>query len=109
MRSLRPISTVIAAAVAATLALTACSGGDVRGGGNSSGGGNATFVYAANLDIVTDWDPATSYSNEIIAMQNVYESLTKYNSETEEVEPRLATDWKSGADGTEWTFTLRSD
>jgi peptide/nickel transport system substrate-binding protein len=109
MRSLRPISTVIAAAVAATLALTACSGGEVRGGGgNSSGGGNATLVYAANLDIVTDWDPATSYSNEIIAMQNVYESLTKYNSKTQEVEPRLATDWKSTADGKEWTFNLRS-
>jgi peptide/nickel transport system substrate-binding protein len=109
MRSLRPIPTALACAVAASLALSACSGGSVRGAANSSAsGGDATFVYAANLDVVTDWDPATSYSNEIIAMENVYESLTKYDNKTQKVEPRLATKWSSSDEGKTWTFTLRS-
>jgi peptide/nickel transport system substrate-binding protein len=106
------------AAVAATgsVALTAaaCGGGQVRGtqgtpaAGSASGAANATFVYVPNLDVVTDWDPSTSYSNEIIAMENIYESLTKYDPRTKKTEPRLATAWTSSGDGRTWTFTLRS-
>ncbi|MFE3452835.1 ABC transporter substrate-binding protein [Nonomuraea sp. NPDC059194] len=68
----------------------------------------STFVYVASLDVVTDWDPATSYSNEIIAMQNIYESLTTYNPVTKKAGPRLATSWRTSSDGRTWTFTLRS-
>ena len=39
---------------------------------------------------MTDWDPATSYSNEIIAMNNMYETLTRYDTQTKKVEPLLA-------------------
>ena len=39
-----------------------------------------TFTYAPNLAVVTDLDPATSYSNEVTAMHNMYESLTRYDS-----------------------------
>ncbi|MEV8638935.1 ABC transporter substrate-binding protein [Streptosporangium sp. NPDC051023] len=118
-----------AAVAAAVLALTVsgCAGGRVRGAQDTpqdtprpdpssaqsspaaspGAPGNATFVYAPNLDVVTDWDPASSYSNEIIAMQNVYESLTVYNQRTGKAEPRLATSWTSSSDGRIWTFTLR--
>ncbi|MDA0636696.1 ABC transporter substrate-binding protein [Nonomuraea sp. MCN248] len=103
------------------LAASACAGGQVRGAGGSprpSTGGTpagqtatqdneATFVYAPNLDVVTDWDPATSYSNEIIALSNIYEGLTRYNAATKEAEPRLATEWSSADGGKEWTFKLR--
>src|SRR5690606_25313636 len=90
------------------LAASACAGGQVRGAGGtpqpSTGGestaattteNDATFVYAPNLDVVTDWDPATSYSNEIIALANIYEGLTRYNAQTKEVDPLLATEWTS--------------
>ncbi|WP_433497845.1 ABC transporter substrate-binding protein [Sphaerimonospora sp. CA-214678] len=109
-----------AGAVAAlTLTASACGGGKVRGsdgyaqpstsqdGQNTQSAADATFVYVPNLDVVTDWDPASSYSNEIIAMQNIYESLTRYNPRTKQAEPRLATSWTSSADGKKWTFTLR--
>jgi peptide/nickel transport system substrate-binding protein len=100
---------VLAAALAAVLATAGCGGGKVRSGtGGASPGTGDTFVYAANLDVVTDWDPATSYSNEVIAMENIYESLTRYDSATKKVEPRLATQWSSGDAGKTWTFTLRS-
>ncbi|NUR87257.1 MAG: ABC transporter substrate-binding protein [Nonomuraea sp.] len=110
---------LLVAAVVLT-ATTACAGGQVRGAGGtpkpanpgssasaSASSNSATFVYAPNLDVVTDWDPATSYSNEIIAMENIYEGLTRYNSATKEAEPRLATEWTKDASGKEWTFKLR--
>jgi peptide/nickel transport system substrate-binding protein len=84
--------------------LTACSGGTVRKGATTA---SRPFVYSFNLNVVTDWDPATSYSNEIIAMQNIYESLTRYDIATKGVKPLLATKWTSTPDGKTWTFTLR--
>ena len=66
-----------------------------------------TFTYAAHLAVVTDLDPATSYSNEVIAMHNIYESLTRYDSATGTVQPALATEWSTSEDGLTWTFTLR--
>ncbi|MCF6474594.1 ABC transporter substrate-binding protein [Nonomuraea sp. MG754425] len=115
---------LLVAGVAGVLVLTAtaCAGGQVRGAGGTpqpetSGGSPAgqpggqandnTFVYAPNSDVVTDWDPATSYSNEIVALSNIYEGLTRYDSLTKKATPRLATEWTSSADGKEWTFTLR--
>ncbi|WP_378784872.1 ABC transporter substrate-binding protein [Nonomuraea fastidiosa] len=70
--------------------------------------GESPFVYVKNTDIVTEWDPSRSYSNEIIAFQNVYETLTYWNPVTKKSAPRLATSWRSSADGRTWTFQLRS-
>ena len=67
------------------------------------------FSYAAHLAVVTDLDPATSYSNEVIAMHNIYESLTRYDSASGSVKPALATAWSASEDGLTWTFTLRDD
>ncbi|MFG1614484.1 ABC transporter substrate-binding protein [Nonomuraea wenchangensis] len=117
---------LLVAGVTGVLALTAsaCAGGQVRGAGGTpapqqSGTGqsrsapsegvanDSTFVYVPNLDVVTDWDPATSYSNEIVALSNIYEGLTRYDAQTQKAEPRLAQKWTSGEGGKEWTFELR--
>ena len=98
---------LIPVALSVTLALAGCAGGAVRGAGTSSGtaaAGAETFVYSYHLNVVTDWDPATSYSNELIAMENIYESLTKYDPTTKKVVPRLATSWEHSGDGKTWTF-----
>ncbi len=68
-----------------------------------------TFTYGSHLAVVTDLDPASSYSNEVIAMHNIYESLTRYDSQTGTVMPALATEWSASEDGLTWTFTLRDD
>ena len=60
--------------------------------------------FRGNLD---GWDPATDYSNEIIAMNNMYETLTRYDSQTGQVQPLLATKWTKSADAKTWTFTIR--
>lgn len=67
----------------------------------------ATFTYASHLAVVTDLDPASSYSNEVIAMHNVYESLTRYDSASGTVLPALAAEWAVSDDGLTWTFTLQ--
>ncbi|MFI6816181.1 ABC transporter substrate-binding protein [Nonomuraea sp. NPDC050328] len=67
------------------------------------------FVYGKTLDVITDWDPACSYSNDIAALQNIYETLTVWNPVTTSAGPRLATSWRSSADGRRWTFQLRKD
>ena len=68
-----------------------------------------TFTYGSHLAVVTDLDPASSYSNEVIAMHNIYESLTRYDSQTGTVLPALATEWSASDDGLTWTFKLRDD
>jgi len=93
----------IGIAVAVTLTVAGCSGGQVKGAANSSD----TFVIAPTLAVVTDLDPSISYSNESIAMQNIYETLTRYNSATKKAEPSLATAWDVSSDGLTWRFTLR--
>jgi peptide/nickel transport system substrate-binding protein len=91
--------------VALLLAVVACSPpAQVR----QAARGDSAFVIVQNLEVVTDWDPATSYSNEIAAFQNVYETLTLWNPVTAKAAPRLATSWRASADGRTWTFTLRS-
>lgn len=92
--------------VAALVALGALLAAWSAGGASAAPSG-ATFTYASQNSIVTDFDPATSYSNEVIAMNNVYEQLTRYDIATKTVKPLLATTWKSSAHGKTWTFTLR--
>lgn len=96
--------------VMAVLALAGCGGGgEVTGvpAASLSSAKDSTFVYLHHLDIVTDWDPASSYSNEVVAMENIYDSLTIYNPRTRRAGPRLAERWQTSPDGRVWTFTLR--
>lgn len=100
---MKRISKVIAVTAAVTLALTGCAGGQVK----NASSGETTFVSAPPFAVVTDLDPSTAYSNELMALQNIYESLTRYNSATEEAEPLLAASWDVSEDGLVWTFNLR--
>jgi peptide/nickel transport system substrate-binding protein len=68
---------------------------------------DATFTYGTYTDVVTTLDPSISYSNEILAMQNMYETLTRYDAKTRTIDPLLATKYTSSKDGRTWTFTLR--
>src|SRR5215472_3044596 len=97
----------VAAPVAAlALLLAAC------GGSNYSPPTKPTtskvFTYDTYTQVMVDgWDPATEYSNGIIAMSNMYETLTRYDSLTNTVKPLLATSWSHSANGLTWTFQLR--
>jgi peptide/nickel transport system substrate-binding protein len=64
----------------------------------------------ANTANITTWDPIESFSTEAAYMANVYEQLLRINppGSAEMYAPLLATSWESNADGTVWTFNLRS-
>jgi len=69
--------------------------------------GKTTFYRAEPAVIVTDLDPSTQFSNEIVIIcGNMYESLTRVNPDGTVVGV-LATDWTYSDDGLVWNFTLR--
>jgi peptide/nickel transport system substrate-binding protein len=94
---------VFAVVAVAALIGTACKGTTTKPA-QSTGG---TFSYSTTSQVMIGWDPSTGYSNEIIAMNNMYETLTRYNPTTKKVDPLLATSWSSADGGKTWTFQLR--
>lgn len=92
------------------LGLTACGDKSAdSGSGDSAATDTKVLLHTyASVPYVT-LDPSTEYSNGVMVLQNVYETLTRYNPETGELEPLLATKWSSNEDGTQWVFELRED
>jgi peptide/nickel transport system substrate-binding protein len=97
-----------AAVPALAVALAACGGSYHAGSKATPKASSQVFTYDTYTQVMIDgWDPATEYSNGIIAMSNMYETLTRYNPVTRKVEPLLATSWSPSPDGLTWTFQLR--
>ena len=95
-----------ASGCAAALFLAACAGSSSSVPPHKTA--NQVFTYDTYTGVMIDgWDPATEYSNGIIAMSNMYETLTRYNPVTHSVGPLLATGWSKSANGLTWTFQLR--
>ena len=95
----------VVAVVVVTLVAAACEG--QAPGPTDQPAGARTFTYSTTSEVMIGWDPATGYSNEVVAMHNIYETLTRYDAETQQVQPLLAESWESSEDGLTWTFTLR--
>ena len=103
----RPGALLLASGSALALALAAC-GGSSSPQHPAAHAASQTFTYDTFSQVMVDgWDPATEYSNAIIAMSNMYETLTRYDPSTHRVNPLLATSWTSAANGLSWTFQLR--
>ena len=97
-------------ALAMVFCLAAC--GESSGDGttaSASPADNKILYHTTNTEPYITLDPSAEYSNGIMVLQNVYETLTRYNPETGEVDPLLATEWSSNDDGTVWVFQLRDD
>ncbi len=86
--------------------MAGCSGNQ---GGNGASGENQILYYACGSEPYLTLDPSVENSNGVCVLQNVYETLTRYNDQTGEVEPFLAESWTHSEDGTMWEFTLRDD
>jgi peptide/nickel transport system substrate-binding protein len=65
-----------------------------------------TIVYATSSTMIT-LDPSTEFSNSILILPNVYETLTVWDPAASTAKPSLATGWVHSTDGLNWTFTLR--
>ena len=65
---------------------------------------NETFTFVT-YDDVTDWDPATAFSLEVVPMSNIYEPLLWYKNST--TSPGLAKSFQKSKSGLEWIFALQ--
>ncbi len=91
------------------LSLAACGGGEDTPDEGAAGTDAKILYHTHHTAPYVTLDPSTEYSNGLMTLQNVYETLTRYNSETGEVDPLLATEWTKNEDGTVWVFQLRED
>src|SRR5499427_5501688 len=106
MKTQRAWAAATAAALALLLPLAGCSSSTYSAGKKPAT--SKVFTYDTYTQVMVDgFDPATEYSNGIIAMSNMYETLTRYNPVTHKVDPLLATSWSHSSDGLTWTFQLR--
>lgn len=95
---------VFALASAGAVLMSGCTAEDPGARGDSD-----TYTHVLPAHVLHEWDPALMYEGEPLVLSNVYETLTYYDPESEEVEPRLAEDWEVSGDGEEWTFELNDD
>src|SRR5699024_579090 len=98
--------------LAILIIVSACGGsnseeGNAGGGSDADGPQGGIATYGAHIDVMVFWDPSDSYSNEIVAMNNMYETLLRYDPETEDFTNILAEDYDVSEDGLTWTFQLR--
>lgn len=110
---------VVACAALAVVPLAGCGSKKAPGGTGASGSAttadastgaagpkDATLTYLDSNELMVGWDPATSYSNEVSVMNNMYEQLVRYDKDTKKVRPQLADSYTRSADGRSWTFKL---
>src|SRR5579863_10461369 len=95
---------LLAAGCALLLVVLAACGGSSQPTAKQSAS-NQVFTYDTTAPVMVDgWDPATEYSDGIIAMSEMYETLTHYNQATGAIQPELATSWAPADVGKTWTF-----
>ncbi|WAC67394.1 ABC transporter substrate-binding protein [Agrococcus sp. SL85] len=99
----------VAAASAATLALTGCIQSQ-RGDGDESAAPSdvdSTFVFASSSD-PAGLDPAFASDGETFRIsRQIFEGLVGVEPGTADPAPLLATEWTSNDEGTSYTFTLQ--
>jgi len=67
----------------------------------------SVLYHAYNYAPFVNLDPSVEWSNGLIILNNVYEGLAYYNSETGKIDPLLAESWSKSEDGKTWTFKIR--
>lgn len=103
-RKSAPGLSLLVLAVLFLVTLTGCGGGQTAGPDAQK---PSIAYYAFNSEPVLDWDPSVEFSNGIVVMNNIYETLLRYDPATDRLIPVLATDYNRSPDGLTWTFHLR--
>lgn len=93
-----------------SMIFTGCGSGTDNGGENGQVADEVSICYVAHyIDPCPIWDPAESAGVENQVLLQIYETLLRFDSETNTFEGVLATDYSKNDDGTIWTFNLRDD
>ncbi len=94
--------------LAMVFCFSACGGSD-SGDGGSTPTANDVLYHSYGQQPYVTLDPRSENSNGVMVLNNVYETLTYYNDQTGEIEPKLATSWEEKDEGLTWVFQLRDD
>ncbi len=108
MKNFKNVNKVIAYVMILVLAMILISGcgGESTNASKGNTQHNIAF-YAYNSIPILDWDPSIEFSNGIIVLHNVYETLLRYDPLEDKIIPLLATDYTKSEDGLIWTFNIR--
>ncbi|MBU5266566.1 ABC transporter substrate-binding protein [Virgibacillus proomii] len=99
------------------LFLSACNGeSETNENGNTEGKeqtekstGEKTLIFGRGADSI-QLDPSKVTDGESIYVTNqIYDTLVRYEEDSTEIKPALATEWQASEDGLTWTFQLRND
>ena len=71
-------------------------------------GGRDTFVWMQNAEPIGLYCADETDGESLRACEQINESLLSYEIGGSDVQAALATEWTANADGTVWTFKLRS-
>ena len=100
---------VVMLMLAMVFCFSACGGSGSGDGGGSTPAVSDVLYHSYGQQPYVTLDPRSENSNGVMVLNNVYETLTYYNDQTGEVEPKLATSWESKDEGLTWVFQLRDD
>ncbi|MFC9770796.1 MULTISPECIES: ABC transporter substrate-binding protein [unclassified Pseudarthrobacter] len=105
---LGPKAAAAALVLSASMALTACGGGNAGAGANP-GGTTVTALTLGTLRDLTSWDPAQAHVGHALQpYQAAYDSLILREPDGK-LSPMLATEWKYNDARTKLTLDLRTD
>ena len=109
MRSVRSAVALptLCLAVSVVLALAALAFLSGCGSTSTSSSKSSIATYLYPRPPVTDWDPDIEAVDGAIVLQNVYETLLRYEPSTDSFTPLLATSYAKSSDGKTWTFKIR--
>lgn len=95
-------------AIALVLALSiATFTGCGSGSSNNEASDLKLLTMVESSGPVFDWDPAIMFSTDSLIFNNIYETLLRYDPDTDKYIPVLATDYSVNNEGTVWTFHIR--
>ena len=64
-------------------------------------------VYVQDMEPTIDWDPSVENANGQVVLNNIYETLFRYDFHEQKITPVLATEYSKSEDGMSWTFKIR--
>lgn len=87
------------------LVLTGCGGGQANDGGQAAQKNVAVYAYV--YPPMVDSDPSSCFDQSIATMLNVYDTLLRYQPDTDDFEYVLCDRYESSEDAMTWTFHIR--
>ena len=109
MRTVRKLASLAAVGALALTTVSCAESERSDDGEGGEGGGESTFTFGA-AGAPEMFDPLYATDGETFRVtRQMFQGLLGIEPGTAEVVPKLATEWTSNEEGTEWTFTLRDD